>query len=233
MFKKFIVKPFQRVLEEPRQQSRQKSGAKATARTRLPKGEQGPEWGEPTPLAHAEPPATPYPLNCLSQGIREVVEAIARKTQAPEAIAAQSVLAVVSLTFASRTQVQTLGSTANAACFFVLAALSGERKSATDRLAMGGVNRTVLELRQEHAQQLKEHEEIIGSDGPKGGRPPVPVHCLTEWHDTALLAAESALSERERDEGIARLRAKVSEITMAKELALCVFPECLRPTGTS
>lgn len=49
----------------------------------------------------------------------------------------------------------------------------------------------------------------------------VPVHRLTEWRDTALLAAESALKERERDERdeeIARLRAKVGEITMANEL---------------
>lgn len=114
-------------------------------------------------------------MNCLSPGLLEVVEAIARKTQAPEAIAAQSVLAVISLTFASRAKVQTLGSFANAACYFVLIALSGERKSATDGWAMGGVNRTVLELRQEHAQQLKEHKEIIGSLERDASKPPRPV----------------------------------------------------------
>lgn len=183
MFKKFIVKPFQGVQEKLRKQPRQKTGPKATARIKFTKGGQGPEWGEPSPLAHAEPPATPYPLNCLSPGIREVVEAIAKKTQAPKAIAAQSVLAVVSMTFASRVQVQTLGSPANATCFFVLAALSGERKSATDRLAMGGVNMTVLELRQEYVQNLKEHEEIIASlerDATKPPRPVCPNFLVTE-----------------------------------------------------
>ena len=49
----------------------------------------------------------------------------------------------------------------------------------------------------------------------------VPVHRLSEWRDRVLLAAESALKERERDERddeIARLQAKVGEITMANEL---------------
>jgi len=49
----------------------------------------------------------------------------------------------------------------------------------------------------------------------------VPVHRLTEWRDKVLGAAESALKERERDardEEIARLQAKVGEITMDNEL---------------
>ena len=49
----------------------------------------------------------------------------------------------------------------------------------------------------------------------------VPVHRLSEWRDRVLMATESALKERERDdrdEEIARLHAKVGEITMANEL---------------
>jgi hypothetical protein len=49
----------------------------------------------------------------------------------------------------------------------------------------------------------------------------VPVHRLSEWRDRALIAAESALKERERearDGEIERLKAKVGEITMANEL---------------
>lgn len=49
----------------------------------------------------------------------------------------------------------------------------------------------------------------------------VPVHRLAEWRDKALMAAESGLKERERDardDEIARLQAKVGEITMANEL---------------
>lgn len=49
----------------------------------------------------------------------------------------------------------------------------------------------------------------------------VPAHRLSAWRDRVLLAAESALKERERDardDEIARLKAKVGEITMANEL---------------
>ena len=49
----------------------------------------------------------------------------------------------------------------------------------------------------------------------------VPAHRLSEWRDRVLIAAESALKERERDARdveIERLKAKVGEITMANEL---------------
>jgi transposase len=49
----------------------------------------------------------------------------------------------------------------------------------------------------------------------------LPAHRLAEWRERALLGAEGALKERERDardEEIERLKAKVGEITMANEL---------------
>ena len=49
----------------------------------------------------------------------------------------------------------------------------------------------------------------------------VTVARLTEWRDRALVAAEAAMKERERngcDEELLRLRAKLGEITMANEL---------------
>ena len=49
----------------------------------------------------------------------------------------------------------------------------------------------------------------------------VPAHRLSEWRERALLGAEGALKERERDardEEIERLKTKVGEITMANEL---------------
>ncbi|MDO9714590.1 transposase [Paracraurococcus lichenis] len=49
----------------------------------------------------------------------------------------------------------------------------------------------------------------------------VTVARLSEWRDRALLAAEAAMKERERDsrdEELLRLRAKLGEITMANEL---------------
>jgi len=57
---------------------------------------------------------------------------------------------------------------------------------------------------------------------------------LTEWRDRALAGAASALKERERDardDEIARLKAKVGEITMDNELlyAKIVTMEGKRP----
>jgi hypothetical protein len=49
----------------------------------------------------------------------------------------------------------------------------------------------------------------------------VTIQKLTEWRDRALAGAASALKERERDDRddeIARLKAKVGEITMDNEL---------------
>ncbi len=49
----------------------------------------------------------------------------------------------------------------------------------------------------------------------------VTVARLTEWRDRALVAAEAAMKERERDgreEELLRLRAKLGEVTMANEL---------------
>jgi hypothetical protein len=140
-----------------------------------PPGTVVPIMPAPTRLPHAEPPAEDYPVNCLSPAMRRVVEAIAGMTQAPVAIAAQSVLSVVSLAFASRAKVETLGSPANAASYFVVIALSGERKSAADKFAMGGVNRTLLEMRAEHARAEQEHEQLL-ANLPRGEeRPPRPV----------------------------------------------------------
>ena len=41
---------------------------------------------------------------------------------------------------------------------------------------------------------------------------------LSAWRDRALLAAEAALKERDRDDEIARLKGKVGEMTMESEL---------------
>ena len=54
----------------------------------------------------------------------------------------------------------------------------------------------------------------------------VPVHRLTGWRDKVLSGAESALAARERgarDDEIARLQAKVGEITMEVARQLLIF----------
>ena len=61
----------------------------------------------------------------------------------------------------------------------------------------------------------------------------VTIQKLTEWRDRALAGAASALKERERDDRddeIARLKAKVGEITMDNELLYAI---CGRPRMAS
>ncbi len=61
----------------------------------------------------------------------------------------------------------------------------------------------------------------------------ISIHRLTEWRDRALAGAASALKERardDRDDEIARLKAKVGEITMANELLYAI---CGRPPMAS
>ena len=61
----------------------------------------------------------------------------------------------------------------------------------------------------------------VGAPTPRHGALSVPAHRLSGWRDRVLLAGESVLKERERDardDEIARLQAKVGEITMANEL---------------
>jgi hypothetical protein len=53
------------------------------------------------------------------------------------------------------------------------------------------------------------------------GEPLETVARLSEWRDRALVAAEAAMKERERDgrdEEVLRLKAKLGEVTMANEL---------------
>jgi hypothetical protein len=134
----------------------------------------------PIPLPNTLPPSADYPVQCLSPKLRRVVEAIAAITQGPTAIAAQSVLSVISLTFASRATVETLCSKANAASFFILVALSGERKSAADGLAMGGVNRTVLELREEHRCAVMAYDQLSADEKKQEKKPVCPSFIVTE-----------------------------------------------------
>ena len=143
---------------------------------RAPAGIVAPTTQVPTPLPHAAPSTAAYPIEQLTPGLRAAAEAIMRMTKAPAAIAAQAVLAVASLTFASRAKVQTLGSLANAVAYFLCIALSGERKSAADRIAMGGVDKVIMQIREEHETAMAEYEVKV-SDISRGEEKPVRPRC--------------------------------------------------------
>ena len=83
--------------------------------------------------------------------------------------------------------------------------------------AAGGLRRFSAKRKLAAVQRLMRGESLDAVSREEN----VPVHRLTEWRDKVLMGAESALKERERDardDEIARLQAKVGEITMDNEL---------------
>ena len=153
-----------------------RTGAKTSTPTySVPRGETVAAPQDPSPLPHAEPPTVGFPLECLTPRLRSAAEVIVRKTQAPAALAAQSVLSVASLAVASRTKVQTLGSPANATAAFLTIARSGERKSAADKIARTGLDRVIMRLREEHKIATANHKAALSGLGRGDQRPEAPV----------------------------------------------------------
>ncbi len=141
----------------------------------VPAGELAPSPQEPTPLPHAEPPTAEFPLESLTPKLRSAAVAIMGKTQGPAALAAQSVLSVASLVAGSRTKVDTLGSPSNATAAFLTIALSGERKSAVDKIARTGIDRVVKCLRKDHEVAMARHKSELADLGRGEEKPIAPV----------------------------------------------------------
>lgn len=85
----------------------------------------------PQPLVREIAPGAPYPVHALGP-LRAAVEAVQGMTQAPQAIPAQSALAVASLAVQGFADVETLGGTRPTSLYVLTIARSGERKSACD-----------------------------------------------------------------------------------------------------
>lgn len=140
-----------------------------------PAGETASAPQEPTRLPHSEPPTGGFPLDCLTPKLRSAAEAIVMKTQGPAALAAQSVLSVASLVSGSRAKVETLGSPSNATAAFITIALSGERKSAADKIAKTGIDRVIMRLRKEHEIATARHKSEVAEAGRGEAKPSAPI----------------------------------------------------------
>ena len=112
---------------------------------------------EPSPLMREIPEGATYPLEALGP-LRESAEAIHNNTQAPLAIAAQSVLGVASLAAQALADVETLGGRAPCSLFLLTIAKSGERKTRCDGLAMAPVNEFQRELSEKYREALIAHQ---------------------------------------------------------------------------
>ena len=123
-------------------------------------GLQGVEPPEPPrPLRREIPSAEPYPCDALGEVLGPVARAIHDATQAPLAICAQSVLATACLCVQAHVNVELpTGDVKPVSEYLITIAESGERKTAADERALGGVRRHEEELKQKFSTAWRNYE---------------------------------------------------------------------------
>jgi hypothetical protein len=152
---------------------------------------QEPVSTEPEPLRRPLPPAEAYPLDALGDVLGSAAKAIADTVQAPDALIGQSLLAAASLAVQHLADVEIDGRTEPLSLWCMSIAVSGERKSAVDALALRAHREhervqleTYKHALQEHAIDLQAHEvasraagkgkniDLIANELKKLGTPP-------------------------------------------------------------
>ncbi|MHA1575695.1 MAG: DUF3987 domain-containing protein [Alphaproteobacteria bacterium] len=120
------------------------------------------EYEETIPFINETPPENPFPLNALSDEIREVIEAIHKIVKAPIGICANSVISVINLAVQGHRDILTLdGEYKPISCYFVSIAESGDRKSSADNKVMKGFKKYQNNLRTAFLTKMKEYEENL------------------------------------------------------------------------
>jgi hypothetical protein len=110
---------------------------------------------DPLPLFPPLLPAAPYPLDALGPVLAPVAAAIARKVQVPDAMAAQSVLAVASLATSFHADILLpYGQTRPLSLFCLTAAESGDRKSTADREALWPIEKWERVLKEKYDEDM-------------------------------------------------------------------------------
>ena len=110
----------------------------------------------PLPLFPPLPPSEPFPIEALGPVLADAAAAIARKVQVPEAMAAQSVLAVAALAAQAHANILLpYGQARPLSLYFVTVADSGDRKSAADNEAIWPIGRRERTLKEAHDNALR------------------------------------------------------------------------------
>ena len=123
------------------------------------------------PLFRPLPPAPAFPMHALG-ALREPVEAIQMRTQAPAAMCAQSVLGAATLAVQAHRDVELPGSGRRPLTgLFGSVAESGERKTTVDRIALAPAYRIEEKWRQEREGQINafvnDHGRMEGRTGSR------------------------------------------------------------------
>jgi hypothetical protein len=114
---------------------------------------------DPTPLFGELRKADPVPYHALG-ALADPIRAIATLTQAPDAIAMQSVLTVASVATQALANVESLYAFGPISCFALTVARSGERKSACDTLATAAIAR----IDQERVRRFNREMRVFEAD---------------------------------------------------------------------
>ena len=118
----------------------------------------------PRPLARELPPADPFPIDALGPLLRDAVQAIHDKLQAPLAIGGQSVLGTATLAVQGHADVQLpTGQTRPVSSFLITIAESGERKSGCDTEALWPIRHREKILREQHDWDLSNYQNEKGA----------------------------------------------------------------------
>ncbi len=131
----------------------------------------------PLPLEREQRESMPFPMEALGPVLSKAARKIQEAIQAPDALCGQSILAAAGLTIQSLVNVELDGRVYPASEFFLTLALSGERKSAVDRVALRKHEAFQKEILNEYKKKLEEWEK---SESPQGPPPSYPIFLIEE-----------------------------------------------------
>lgn len=117
-------------------------------------GDTGRDWQEPEPLNAPTEDGADFPVSALGDLQALIMEIVTRR-KVPEALAATCVLSVSSYAVQGIYDVQTLFGSSPISLYMLTSAVSGERKSAVDKMLTRGVKAAATEI---HKQNKREAE---------------------------------------------------------------------------
>lgn len=113
----------------------------------------------PIPLRRELPPAPLYPVDALGEALAPAARKLAEVIQAPPAMCAQSILAAATLAIQGHRNVVVDGRQMPLSEFFLTVGLSGERKSAVDRVSLHSHHEHERRLYQNYRDSKRQHED--------------------------------------------------------------------------
>jgi hypothetical protein len=120
-------------------------------------------WSDPQPLRREMPPPDPYPIEALGSVLSEPALKTHEVIQSPKAICGQSFLAAATLAVQGFADLEIDGRVSPISNYFISIADSGERKSATDQIALAPISKRQRDLHQDYSSSRNEHDADLSA----------------------------------------------------------------------